>query len=136
MIHYVDKPTTFVSTHISCGIYLMRPSIWSEHLEPAAKTSCNGSGHQLWLESAVFPQMASNSKLHALHTTRWWSQTKTPDKFLKKCCKTHLIKIFTQNHTKLNPICLKNKRFGLPGQNFQQYRFGEFPKPGIFVTTL
>ncbi|KAI6183125.1 NTP-transferase domain-containing protein [Aphelenchoides bicaudatus] len=78
VLHYVDKPTTFVSTHISCGIYLMRPSIWPEHLEPSAKNATNGSGHQLWLESAVFPQMASKSKLHALHTTRWWSQTKTP----------------------------------------------------------
>ncbi|EJW70490.1 nucleotidyl transferase, partial [Wuchereria bancrofti] len=24
VLHYVDKPTTFVSPHISCGVYLLR----------------------------------------------------------------------------------------------------------------
>lgn len=27
VLHYVDKPTTFVSQHISCGVYLLRASI-------------------------------------------------------------------------------------------------------------
>ncbi|KAK6012568.1 nucleotidyl transferase, partial [Ostertagia ostertagi] len=69
VVHYVDKPTTFVSTHISCGVYLMKPSvIMGLKVEPA----CN-----LWFETDIFPQMACNGKLFALHTTRWWSQTKT-----------------------------------------------------------
>lgn len=80
VLHYVDKPTTFLSTHISCGLYLIRPSVWSEYLEPATQAA---SSPQLWFESDIFPQMASNAKLHALHTTRWWSQTKTPGEFFK-----------------------------------------------------
>lgn len=67
VLHYVDKPTTFVSTHISCGVYLMRPEV-IRTLE--ASTS-------QWFETDVFPQMASAGTLFALHTTRWWSQTKT-----------------------------------------------------------
>lgn len=73
VLHYVDKPTTFVSTHISCGIYLLRPEIW----KLLSKEIKNGGIPQIWFESDIFPQMASNGTLHALHTTRWWSQTKT-----------------------------------------------------------
>uniref|UniRef100_A0A914DXM8 Nucleotidyl transferase domain-containing protein n=1 Tax=Acrobeloides nanus TaxID=290746 RepID=A0A914DXM8_9BILA len=71
VLHYVDKPTTFVSTHISCGIYLIRASMLQE-LEKAK----NGST-QLWFETDIFPNLASTSAFYAFHTTRWWSQTKT-----------------------------------------------------------
>uniref|UniRef100_A0AC35FIW7 Nucleotidyl transferase domain-containing protein n=1 Tax=Panagrolaimus sp. PS1159 TaxID=55785 RepID=A0AC35FIW7_9BILA len=73
VLHYVDKPTTFVSTHISCGIYLLRPEIW----KVLSKEIKNGGIPQIWFEMDIFPQMASNGSLHAFHTTRWWSQTKT-----------------------------------------------------------
>jgi mannose-1-phosphate guanylyltransferase len=52
----------------------MRPSAWSEYLEPAAKTNST----TLWFEKDIFPQMASDSALYALNTLKWWSQTKTP----------------------------------------------------------
>lgn len=70
VIHYVDKPTTFVSTNISCGVYLMKSEV-IRHLD----LPLNGDG--IWLETDVLPQMAGIGKLYALHTTRWWSQTKT-----------------------------------------------------------
>jgi len=92
VVHYVDKPTTFLSTHISCGLYLLRPSIW-EHLEEAASAKLNGS-QSLWFETDVFPQMASASKLHALHTTRWWSQTKTPGAALY--ANRHYLRLFRE----------------------------------------
>ncbi|KAI1714292.1 nucleotidyl transferase domain-containing protein [Ditylenchus destructor] len=73
VLHYVDKPTTFVSTHISCGIYLLRTSAFWPQLEKLK----NGNGGQFWLETDMFPQMAANDTLYAVHTCRWWSQTKT-----------------------------------------------------------
>jgi hypothetical protein len=33
----VDKPTTFVSTHISCGVYLLKGQTMGGQLEMAAK---------------------------------------------------------------------------------------------------
>ncbi|CAL2029317.1 unnamed protein product [Caenorhabditis brenneri] len=70
VIHYVDKPTTFVSTNISCGVYLMKAEV-IRHLD----LPLNGDG--IWLETDVLPQLAASGNLYALHTTRWWSQTKT-----------------------------------------------------------
>lgn len=75
VLHYVEKPSTFVSIFISCGLYGIKPSFWASHLEPGMK---NADGNQLWFETDIFPQLASEGKLYALHTTRWWSQTKTP----------------------------------------------------------
>ena len=33
VLHYVDKPNSFVSTHISCGVYLMKPELLEVNLE-------------------------------------------------------------------------------------------------------
>nr|CDJ87722.1 Nucleotidyl transferase and Bacterial transferase hexapeptide repeat domain containing protein [Haemonchus contortus] len=88
VVHYVDKPTTFVSTHISCGVYLMKPSVIMElKVEPA----CN-----LWFETDIFPKMASNGKLFALHTTRWWSQTKTAAAVLY--ANRHYLRLFKKRY--------------------------------------
>uniref|UniRef100_A0A1I7SBW9 NTP_transferase domain-containing protein n=2 Tax=Bursaphelenchus xylophilus TaxID=6326 RepID=A0A1I7SBW9_BURXY len=76
VLHYVEKPSTFVSITISCGIFILRPNFWPNQLE-RAEAEAGGNG-TLWYETDVFPQMASDGKLYALHTTRWWSQTKTP----------------------------------------------------------
>jgi mannose-1-phosphate guanylyltransferase len=34
VLHYVDKPSTFISTQISCGIYVCTPAIFT-HLADA-----------------------------------------------------------------------------------------------------
>ncbi|KAL3084975.1 hypothetical protein niasHS_010044 [Heterodera schachtii] len=89
VLHYVDKPATFVSTHISCGVYLLRGNSFDVILEQAEKTASErglntGSptmqlfhSNQLWFEKDIFPQMTSDGTLFAWHTNRWWSQTKT-----------------------------------------------------------
>ncbi|KAL3997599.1 Nucleotidyl transferase family protein [Acanthocheilonema viteae] len=73
VLHYVDKPTTFVSQHISCGVYLLRASV----VERIGRARSCSDAKQVWFETEIFPQMASESVLYALKTKRWWSQTKT-----------------------------------------------------------
>uniref|UniRef100_A0A1I7VMZ1 NTP_transferase domain-containing protein n=1 Tax=Loa loa TaxID=7209 RepID=A0A1I7VMZ1_LOALO len=73
VLHYVDKPTTFVSPHISCGVYLLRASV----VERIGRVRSYSDAKQVWFETEIFPQMASESVLYALKTKRWWSQTKT-----------------------------------------------------------
>ncbi|VDP03216.1 unnamed protein product [Heligmosomoides polygyrus] len=88
IVHYVDKPTTFVSTHISCGVYLMKPSvIMGLKVEPPGN---------LWFETDIFPLMASTGKLFALHTTRWWSQTKTAAAVLY--ANRHYLRLFKKRY--------------------------------------
>jgi mannose-1-phosphate guanylyltransferase len=91
VLHYVEKPTTFVSTHISCGLYLLRPTMWDQ-LQKAADANSN---QQVSFENDVFPQMASTSTLYALHTTRWWSQTKTAAAVLY--ANRHYLRLYREN---------------------------------------
>lgn len=72
-MHYVNQPTTFVSTHISCGIYLLRPDMWFEfektkeaNLIDLVETRSGSPlrDGQLWFESDIFPQMAGNNSLY------------------------------------------------------------------------
>jgi mannose-1-phosphate guanylyltransferase len=92
VLHYVDKPTTFVSTHISCGIYLLRPEMW----KILSKEIKNGGIPQIWFEMDIFPQMAALGTLHALHTTRWWSQTKTAAAALY--ANRHYLRLYRERH--------------------------------------
>ncbi|KAE9555290.1 hypothetical protein FO519_001541 [Halicephalobus sp. NKZ332] len=92
VLHYVDKPTTFVSTHISCGIYLMKPTLF----DILRRGVVNGEIPQIWFESDIFPQMASEEALHALHTTRWWSQTKTAAAALY--ANRHYLRLYKEKH--------------------------------------
>uniref|UniRef100_A0AC35UB79 Protein kinase domain-containing protein n=1 Tax=Rhabditophanes sp. KR3021 TaxID=114890 RepID=A0AC35UB79_9BILA len=99
IVHYVEKPITFISCRISCGLYLFRPTIFNLINE----IQKNSLTKQLWLETDVFPELASNKLLCGLHnTTRWWSQIKTGGSvlygnrnFLKMYLKTHPEKLAT-----------------------------------------
>ncbi|KAK6023768.1 bacterial transferase hexapeptide repeat protein [Ostertagia ostertagi] len=50
----------------------------------------------LWFETDIFPQMACNGKLFALHTTRWWSQTKTAAAVLY--ANRHYLRLFKKRY--------------------------------------
>uniref|UniRef100_A0A0N4ZCY2 NTP_transferase domain-containing protein n=1 Tax=Parastrongyloides trichosuri TaxID=131310 RepID=A0A0N4ZCY2_PARTI len=94
VLHYVEKPTTFVSTRISCGIYLLRPSIFK-----VIENIRNSYGYeQIWFETDIFPEMASNDSLCALHTQRWWSQTKTAGAALY--ANRHYLRLYKERHSK------------------------------------
>lgn len=87
VLHYVDKPNTFVSTHISCGVYLLQADSLVTQLETAAAAERDTNNvclpqlssnlSQIWFETHLLPQLAACGTLYAWHTTRWWSQTKT-----------------------------------------------------------
>ncbi|PAV66741.1 hypothetical protein WR25_10489 [Diploscapter pachys] len=89
VLHYVDKPNSFVSTRISCGVYLMKPEL----LE---KIPSHSDAESAWLESAVFPNLAANGGLFAYHTNRWWSQTKTPSAVLY--ANRHYLRLFKKRY--------------------------------------
>uniref|UniRef100_A0A0N5C1V3 NTP_transferase domain-containing protein n=1 Tax=Strongyloides papillosus TaxID=174720 RepID=A0A0N5C1V3_STREA len=99
VLHYVEKPTTFVSTRISCGMYLLKPSIF-EAIENFKNTT---GSEQIWFETDIFPEMASNNSLCALYTQRWWSQTKTAGAALY--ANRHYLRLYKERH----PSRLANK---------------------------
>jgi len=87
VLHYVEKPTTFLSTMISCGVYIFTPSIF-QHLSDAFQTKVQNlakgiveSGEYaegaIWFEEDIFPKLAALKIFYAYHTTKWWSQLKS-----------------------------------------------------------
>ncbi|XP_041374507.1 LOW QUALITY PROTEIN: mannose-1-phosphate guanyltransferase alpha-B-like [Gigantopelta aegis] len=92
ILHYVEKPETFVSTTINCGIYLFFPQIF-EKLEVAFKQNLEEnyncgeflsfdfhtpSKEVIRMEQDIFVSLANRGKLFVFKdTSRFWSQIKS-----------------------------------------------------------
>nr|KAG5713800.1 hypothetical protein BaRGS_024427 [Batillaria attramentaria] len=85
ILHYVEKPETFVSTTINCGIYLLTPGIF-QPLEVAFKKNLEEnysfdfqvpSKEVIRLEQDVFVPMAATGTVYVFQSTRFWSQIKS-----------------------------------------------------------
>ncbi|CDS43130.1 mannose 1 phosphate guanyltransferase [Echinococcus multilocularis] len=83
--HYVEKPDTFVSVRINCGIYLFTPSIFKfirvaflEHQNQKFTKPGGTCKESIQLETEIFQPLAGSGTLYAFHTERFWSQIKHP----------------------------------------------------------
>ncbi|XP_055959341.1 mannose-1-phosphate guanyltransferase alpha-B isoform X1 [Patella vulgata] len=93
VLHYAEKPETFVSTLINCGIYLFSPLIF-QTLEKAFKSNLEEnynidvnryncfdfnipSKEVIRLEQDVLIPLAGDGKLFVHQTKRFWSQLKS-----------------------------------------------------------
>lgn len=85
--HYVEKPETFVSHIINCGIYLLTPEIF-QYLKAAFRKNQEdlsfdwdtniGAKDAIRLEQDVLAQqLAGSGKLFVYQTSRFWSQIKS-----------------------------------------------------------
>lgn len=83
--HYVEKPSSYVSTFINCGIYVCSLDIFSRiasvfHSRDLCYSNGNGQnrdqGYIEW-EREVLTRLAGTDKLYALPVNNWWSQIKT-----------------------------------------------------------
>ncbi|KAJ8669871.1 hypothetical protein QAD02_001130 [Eretmocerus hayati] len=85
--HYVEKPSTFVSTIISCGVYVASNEIFEtmadvlyaeESYEKPLPANGNGKDSAyISLEQDITTRLKNNNKLFALPVSNWWSQVKT-----------------------------------------------------------
>ncbi|XP_062611541.1 mannose-1-phosphate guanyltransferase alpha-A-like isoform X2 [Saccostrea cucullata] len=85
VLHYVEKPETYISTIINCGVYLFSPDIFCT-LEKIFKKNQEDNynydpslqlNEKIRLEQDIFVPMAGSGKLYVYHTDRFWSQIKT-----------------------------------------------------------
>ncbi|NWI18482.1 GMPAA guanyltransferase, partial [Crypturellus soui] len=87
VLHYVEKPSTFVSEIINCGIYLFTPAIF-QHIgdvfqrnqqELVLEENSNGwqRAEVIRLEQDVFTALAGSGKLFVYKTDGFWSQIKS-----------------------------------------------------------
>ena len=80
--HYAEKPSTFVSTDINAGVYVMTPAIFNDMKTVFLRNHDAGSGQreQIGLERDVLTELAGGAgpcRLFLYRTTNFWSQLKT-----------------------------------------------------------
>ncbi|XP_076641920.1 GDP-mannose pyrophosphorylase A isoform X1 [Halictus rubicundus] len=110
--HYVEKPSTFVSTLINCGIYLASPDIFQimadafyagQHQETfiySVSRQLNGNGKDpahISLEQDILTRLAGTGRLFALPVLRWWSQVKTAGSAIY--ANRHYLALYKANHS-------------------------------------
>ncbi|TPP63462.1 GDP-mannose pyrophosphorylase [Fasciola gigantica] len=103
VLHYVEKPTTFVSTTINCGIYLFTPGIFKfiriaflEHQNQRTyelRAQCREIIH---LEREICQPLAGSGTLFVYHTTRFWSQIKFAGAVIY--ANRHVLSLFERTH--------------------------------------
>uniref|UniRef100_A0A671XDS5 GDP-mannose pyrophosphorylase Aa n=1 Tax=Sparus aurata TaxID=8175 RepID=A0A671XDS5_SPAAU len=87
VLHYVEKPSTFVSDIINCGVYLFTPDIF-QHIgtvfqknqqDMLLEEPTNGwhRAEAIRLEQDIFTALAGQGKLYVYKTLSFWSQIKS-----------------------------------------------------------
>ncbi|XP_018018007.1 mannose-1-phosphate guanyltransferase alpha [Hyalella azteca] len=82
VLHYVEKPSTFVSTLINCGVYICSPAIFQllQKLHNT-KQDCykddTDISDAIHLEVDVLKPLAGTGQSFVYSSDRWWSQIKT-----------------------------------------------------------
>ncbi|KAI7903379.1 putative mannose-1-phosphate protein [Cokeromyces recurvatus] len=86
VLHYVEKPETFISDLISCGVYLFDVSVFTE-IKRAIETKKEQdrldyddsivSTHKLSLERDLLRPLSESRKLYCYVTEGFWKQIKT-----------------------------------------------------------
>ncbi|KAK0053654.1 mannose-1-phosphate guanyltransferase alpha-A-like isoform X1 [Biomphalaria pfeifferi] len=126
ILHYAEKPETFVSTTINCGIYLFTPNIFKilevtfkKNLEDNynycdMNTRYSGfdyltpSKEVIRLEQDIFIPMAGTGTLFVYSTSRFWSQIKSAGAAVY--ANRHYLAIYRDKH----PERLAKNGEGLP----------------------
>lgn len=96
--HFVEKPQSYVSTLINCGIYVFSVDIFPEiakvfysRQEGEMMYNNNNGGNKdrgyIRLEQDLLAPLAGTGRLYSFVSSNWWSQVKTAGKIL---IETHL----------------------------------------------
>ncbi|KAL5285710.1 hypothetical protein ACFFRR_007415 [Megaselia abdita] len=103
--HYVEKPSSYVSTFINCGVYVCSTEVFPKlaaifHSKANESHFClNGNGkdqgHIRWEQDVLTP-LAGTNKLYALPVPNWWSQVKTAGSCIY--ANRHYLELYKETH--------------------------------------
>jgi mannose-1-phosphate guanylyltransferase len=84
--HFVEKPSSYVSHLINCGVYVVSMDIFTKMSEVfyakqeeyfnSFEESPRDRAHMLW-EREILTPLAGTGRMFSLQVNNWWSQTKT-----------------------------------------------------------
>lgn len=105
VMHYVEKPETFISTTINCGTYLFSPGIFKplevefkKNLEQNYNCDPNTAPAKevIRMEQDIFVPLASSGKLYVYQTERFWSQIKSAGAAIY--ANRHYLELYHKSH--------------------------------------
>ncbi|GLH13562.1 hypothetical protein R5R35_002286 [Gryllus longicercus] len=102
--HYVEKPSTFVSTLINSGVYLCSveifqtiAAVFNSRQQEYYDGGVNGRDTAvIHLEQDVLMPLAGTGRLFALQTNNWWSQLKTAGSAIY--ANRHYLELYRRRH--------------------------------------
>jgi len=88
VLHYVEKPNSYVSTLINCGVYIFSQEIFTmlqsvfnskqtEYLSNTESSEDVSKRDTIWLERDLIVPLAGTNSAFLYQTSNWWSQIKT-----------------------------------------------------------
>jgi len=106
VLHYREKPETFISSTINCGIYLLNKSVFplikdvlrdrqdeqNSLIVDGIIPSPTSPPECISLEEDIFPSLASTKSFYVFNTSQFWSQLKTPSAAVY--ANRHYLKLF------------------------------------------
>lgn len=123
VLHYVEKPETYLSTLINCGIYLLSVEIFDYIREELAKTQSdsysnastmfavpdvNYARDTVNLENQLFPALCSTKKFYVYKTENMWSSIKSAGSAI------YANRLYLELYKKTHPNRLAKNGDGLP----------------------
>lgn len=105
IVHYVEKPATYISSLINCGVYIfslgifpMLQSVFNTQQEQYYGSG-EGDGEKkeaIWLEQDVITPLAGTGSAYVYQTSNWWSQIKTAGSAIY--ANRHYLRLFSQTN--------------------------------------
>ena len=120
ILHYVEKPSTFVSSFINCGIYICSLYLFeciSKVFDSTSQSKFNKNESSslrysmineklsekffegLSLEKDILTCLAESENIYAYHTQKWWSQLKTASSAIY--ANRHYLRLYKETHPEL-----------------------------------
>jgi len=101
--HYVEKPSTFISTLINCGVYIFSTEVFQQMASVFQQKQIDyfnvesGTSFEreaLYLEKEILMPLAGTGRALVYQTKKWWSQLKTPGAAIY--ANRHYLQLFRQ----------------------------------------
>eukprot|EP00088_Acartia_fossae_P040057 TRINITY_DN4169_c0_g1_i1.p1 TRINITY_DN4169_c0_g1~~TRINITY_DN4169_c0_g1_i1.p1 ORF type:complete len:426 (+),score=90.60 TRINITY_DN4169_c0_g1_i1:46-1323(+) len=117
ILHYVEKPETYVSTLINCGVYIFSQQIFTmlqKIFEEKQSEWYTGMPDQdtskrdaIWLEKDLMVPLAGTNKAYVFQTTNWWSQIKTAGSAIY--ANRHYLSLYTKEDNKKDRLTVNTE---------------------------
>lgn len=120
--HYVEKPSTFVSTLVNCGVYLFSLDIFQNIASVFKKKEDEFYNHNylsngkdsdinhIQLEKEIIMPLAGSGKAYVYQNNKWWSQLKSAGSAIY--ANRHYLQLYKSRHPERLSNCAKCKTIG------------------------